>query len=297
MPTPFSQSQRAQLRRRILDSRTGAPRTGVYRTVARPAGACWISSRLLGASLTAALALWFGAPPEADAKSSGTSTVEGAVGEGSVGTGSSGRPGAAPGTTAPGGVAIEPPGGPPRRPRFELTDHRGEVRTQEDFRGSLLVYFGFTRCPDVCPLGLGQLSAALRRMGETATHFQPVFVSVDTKRDKPETLAPFVAYFHPRLIGLTGDKFQVFKAVKSFGVRYFNGNVDGRYEVSHSDRLHLVAPDGTLLGSFPGNAPVDGLNAALVGIREQRALASGGAESQQRRLHPHFPDGSRSQIT
>ena len=97
--------------------------------------------------------------------------------------------------------AREPVGGP-----FALIDHTGTSRTERDFRGKLLlVYFGFTYCPDVCPTDLQNIGLALDRLGAEGDKVQPVFVTVDSERDTPSHLAEYVPMFHPRLIGLTGD--------------------------------------------------------------------------------------------
>src|SRR5207244_3509974 len=95
----------------------------------------------------------------------------------------------------------EPVGGP-----FELIDHTGQARTERDFRGRLmLVYFGFTYCPDVCPTDLQAIGLTLDKLGANADNVQPLFVTVDPARDTREHLAEYVKLFHPRLIGLTGS--------------------------------------------------------------------------------------------
>jgi cytochrome oxidase Cu insertion factor (SCO1/SenC/PrrC family) len=89
---------------------------------------------------------------------------------------------------------------------FELTDQTGLRRTDADFRGKLVVlYFGYTYCPDVCPAELQSISLALDNLGAAAEVVQPLFITVDPERDNPARLADFVSSFHPRLIGLTGS--------------------------------------------------------------------------------------------
>ena len=98
----------------------------------------------------------------------------------------------------------EPIGGP-----FALIDHTGKPRTDADFRDKLmLVYFGFTFCPDVCPTDLLAMGLAVDRLGPAGEALQPLFISVDPERDTPDQLAKYVAFFHPRLIGLTGSAAQ-----------------------------------------------------------------------------------------
>src|SRR5262245_11733613 len=88
---------------------------------------------------------------------------------------------------------------------FELTDHTGRQRTDADFRGKLLlIYFGFTHCPDVCPTELHSMSLALDTLGTTGEAVQPLFITVDPARDTPSHLADYVSSFHPRLVALPG---------------------------------------------------------------------------------------------
>jgi len=95
----------------------------------------------------------------------------------------------------------DPVGGP-----FQLIDHTGRQRSDTDFRGKLLViYFGFTSCPDVCPTELQSISLALDALGPAAAAVQPLFISIDPERDTPARLADFVSSFHPQFVGLTGE--------------------------------------------------------------------------------------------
>src|SRR5262245_2431820 len=89
---------------------------------------------------------------------------------------------------------------------FTLTDQHGVRRTDADFRGKLmLVYFGFTYCPDICPTDLQAIGLALDQLGKGGDEVQPIFITVDPERDRSEVLADYVPMFHPRLIGLSGD--------------------------------------------------------------------------------------------
>ena len=106
----------------------------------------------------------------------------------------------------------EPVGGP-----FALIDHDGRRRTDTDFRGKLLlIYFGFTLCSDVCPTELQAIASAIDQLGPAADAVQPLFITVDPEKDTPEQLKSYVALFHPRLIGLTGDP----RAVKKVALAY-----------------------------------------------------------------------------
>jgi len=150
----------------------------------------------------------------------------------------------------------EPVGGP-----FELTDHTGRVRTQRDFRGQLmLVYFGFTYCPDICPTDLQAIGQALDKLGREADSVQPLFVTVDPERDTAQHLAEYVPLFHPRLIGLTGSPDAVRKAADAYKVYFAKvpvGKETGDYTVDHTAFIYLMDRDGNYLGFFPPGTTAD----------------------------------------
>ncbi len=156
-------------------------------------------------------------------------------------------------------------------PSFSLVGQQGQAVTDEDFRGSfMLVYFGYTFCPDVCPLGLQRMSQAIAALGADGARIVPVFITLDPERDTSEVLAAYTSHFHPRLIGLTGTLEQIDAARKTYGVRSFklflppsfddedsereNESVDSdnsRYLMQHSASTYLVDPDGRLARTFP----------------------------------------------
>jgi protein SCO1/2 len=148
-----------------------------------------------------------------------------------------------------------PIGGP-----FRLIDHTGRTRTDEDFRGKLLlVYFGYTWCPDVCPTDLQEIGLALDRLGPAGETVQPLFISVDPDRDTPDVLGKYVASFHPRLIGLTGGPEQiraVALAYKAYYARYAPPG-GGDYVIDHTGFIYLVDRAGQYLGFFPPGTPAD----------------------------------------
>ena len=150
----------------------------------------------------------------------------------------------------------EPVGGP-----FELTDHTGRIRTERDFRGQLLlVYFGFTYCPDICPADLQAVGLALDRLGNEAARVQPLFVTVDPERDTAEHLAEYVKLFHPRLIGLTGRLDAIRKAADAYKVYYAKiplGKATDDYTVDHTAFIYLMDRDGNYLGFFPPGTSAD----------------------------------------
>jgi cytochrome oxidase Cu insertion factor (SCO1/SenC/PrrC family) len=150
----------------------------------------------------------------------------------------------------------EPVGG-----RFELVDHTGRTRTERDFRGRLmLVYFGFTYCPDICPTDLQAIGLAMDRLGGDADNVQPLFITVDPERDTPQHLAEYVPLFHPRLIGLTGSPDTVGKttdAYKVYSAKVPLGKGHGDYTVDHTAFIYLMNRDGGYLGFFPPGTSAD----------------------------------------
>jgi len=153
----------------------------------------------------------------------------------------------------------EPVGGP-----FELTDHTGKPRTNSDFRGKLmLVYFGFTWCPDICPTDLQAIGLALDKLGADGDSVQPLFITVDPERDTAKHLAEYVPMFHPRLIGLTGSAEAIRKAADAYKVYYAkvdppNAKDDsGYYTVDHTSYIYLMDRDGNYLGFFPPGTSAD----------------------------------------
>jgi protein SCO1/2 len=143
---------------------------------------------------------------------------------------------------------------------FALTDHTGKTRTDADFRGKLLlVYFGFTHCPDICPTDLMAMGGALKSLGRQADQVQGLFISVDPKRDTPPLLAAYVDSFHENIVGLTGDESAVRRAAHAYKV-YFNkvpGKADDDYGFDHSAYIYLMDRDGKFIGVFPPSTPAE----------------------------------------
>jgi protein SCO1/2 len=163
----------------------------------------------------------------------------------------------------------EPVGGP-----FALTDHTGKPRTAADFRGRLmLVYFGFTDCPDVCPTDLQNIGLAIEKLGPLGDKVQPLFITVDPEHDTPEHLADYVPMFHPRLIGLTGDAAAIRRAADEYKVYYAKTpNPKGdNYTVDHTAFIYLMGADGRYLGFFPPSTDADRIAET---IRLQLAIRS-----------------------
>ena len=134
---------------------------------------------------------------------------------------------------------------------FRLTDHTGNPRGDTDFRGRyMLIYFGFTFCPDVCPTTLAVMADALDKLGADAKQVVPVFITIDPERDTTKVLADYMKAFGPNFVGLTGSVAQIKDVEKKFRVyavkRQLEGSQDkdAGYGVDHSNVLDLVGPDG-----------------------------------------------------
>jgi protein SCO1/2 len=137
---------------------------------------------------------------------------------------------------------------------FTLTDQDGRKVTDKDFLGKyMLVFFGYTYCPDLCPTELQVMSAALDSLGTKADAIQPIFISFDPERDTPEVLKQYVSNFHPRLIGLTGTPQEVAAAAKAYRVYYAkvpNSSAPDTYLMDHSTITYLMDPQGKFLKHF-----------------------------------------------
>ncbi|KAL1924718.1 uncharacterized protein VTP21DRAFT_4372 [Calcarisporiella thermophila] len=149
---------------------------------------------------------------------------------------------------------------------FELIDHNGRTVTDRDFLGRfLLVYFGFTHCPDICPEELDKMSEAVTKINgdpKLGNVITPIFISCDPKRDTVEVVKEYVQDFHPDLIGLTGSYEAVAKAAKAYRV-YFSTPKDLEegedYLVDHSIFFYLMGPDGKFVDCYGRESNVEGV--------------------------------------
>jgi protein SCO1/2 len=130
---------------------------------------------------------------------------------------------------------------------LELNDHTGRARTLQDFRGkAVVVFFGFTHCPDVCPTTLAELAQAIKQLGPDAQRVQVLFVSVDPERDTPQALAKYVTAFDARFLGLRGDAAATQRVAQEFKIYYEKRKTGDSYSVDHSSQTYVIDPQGRL---------------------------------------------------
>jgi cytochrome oxidase Cu insertion factor (SCO1/SenC/PrrC family) len=150
---------------------------------------------------------------------------------------------------------------------FALLDQNGELRHDSDFRGELmLVYFGYTYCPDACPTALQTMTQALDDLGDDAKAVQPVFISVDPERDTVAEMKKYAQNFHPRLLALTGSPDQVAAAANAYHVFYEKVNPPNggdEYLVDHSSFIYLMGRDGRYVTHFGLDMTAAAMAAAL----------------------------------
>lgn len=165
--------------------------------------------------------------------------------------------------TAAASPAAERPaiGGP-----FSLTSHDGRRVTDRDLRGKLLlVSFGYTYCPDICPTILLTMSQAMAELGDDADEVQPLFITIDPERDDVETLAEYVPHFHPSVIGLTGSPEEIAEVTKAY--RVYSSRVEAEsgedYLMDHSTVIYLMDRQGALATTLSHAARPEDMAAAI----------------------------------
>ena len=140
---------------------------------------------------------------------------------------------------------------------FTLTDGSGRTVTDRDLRGRyLLVYFGYTFCPDVCPTTLATIAGALGKMGKRADEVQPVFITVDPERDTPKVIGAYTAAFSRRILGLTGTPEQIAGVARAYRVYYAKqktGEGAGDYTMNHSSIVYLMDKQGRFDALLPAD--------------------------------------------
>jgi protein SCO1/2 len=135
---------------------------------------------------------------------------------------------------------------------FMLVDQNGASVTDEDFAGAfMLIAFGYTNCPDICPTTLMTIAGAMNGLGPEAAKVRPIFISVDPARDTPERLQEYVGSFGPSFVGLTGPEPFVANVAKKYGVTFAKvADPSGGYSVDHTAGIFLMGPDGAFIERF-----------------------------------------------
>jgi protein SCO1/2 len=148
---------------------------------------------------------------------------------------------------------------------FTLTDQDGKKRSLSDFRGRyVLIYFGYSFCPDVCPTTLGVMAQALDQMGVEAKRIVPVFITIDPERDTPDVLKKYMAAFGPNFVGLTGSVGEIAAVEKQYRVYAKKSPIQGGgYGMDHSSVMYLMGPDGRLVSFYDELIPPKDLVKAL----------------------------------
>ncbi len=137
--------------------------------------------------------------------------------------------------------------------KFSLIDHHNQPVTEKTYFGKYtMIFFGFTRCPKICPLGLGTMTSVLKRLGAKSAEINPLFISIDPERDRPEQLAAYVSRFDSRLVGLTGTQEQIDQATQAFRAYYgkIKGATEGEYSFDHSAVIYLMDRKGDYVAHF-----------------------------------------------
>jgi cytochrome oxidase Cu insertion factor (SCO1/SenC/PrrC family) len=157
---------------------------------------------------------------------------------------------------------------------FMLIDQHGEERTQQDFAGRyMLIYFGYTYCPDFCPMSLSNMTRAMDLLPpEAAEQVVPVFITIDPERDTVAQLAEYAPLFHPRLVALTGSPEATKQAAQAYRVYFAKAGDDDSdaYLMDHSTFIYLMGPDGRYVRHFAHNASPEEMAAAI-----EAAIAEG----------------------
>jgi cytochrome oxidase Cu insertion factor (SCO1/SenC/PrrC family) len=134
---------------------------------------------------------------------------------------------------------------------FDLMDHNGNLVTESTYSNKLrLVFFGFTRCPIICPTTMSQISKVMSLLADRSDQVQPIFISIDPDYDTTETVADYISVFHPSVVGLTGTVDQIERAANNYNVTYGQGAVNSlgdAEEIYHTSYLYLMDRNGDLI--------------------------------------------------
>ncbi|XP_066471234.1 protein SCO1 homolog, mitochondrial [Tiliqua scincoides] len=161
---------------------------------------------------------------------------------------------------------------------FSLIDHQGQPKTNRDYLGQwVLLYFGFTHCPDICPEELEKMILVVDEIDgiRSLPNLTPLFITIDPERDTKEAIARYVKEFSPKLIGLTGTKDQIDDVARTYRVYYSSGpkDEDNDYIVDHTIIMYLVGPDGEFVDYYGQNKKNSEISASIAGHMRQYKLS------------------------
>lgn len=157
----------------------------------------------------------------------------------------------------------------PQRRDFSLTDADGNKVTLASYQGKWLVmFFGFTTCPEICPLAMQTVLATSEKLAETGRGIQPIFITIDPERDTPGVLKDYLSHFGAGIDGLSGTKEETTAIAKLYGVYYQKRPLDNDYTMDHSTALYLIAPDGRYVRPFKSDLESANLAAEIVTAME-----------------------------
>jgi len=152
---------------------------------------------------------------------------------------------------------------------FQLVDSQsGKTVTDQDYKGKwLLIYFGYTHCPDACPTALNDLSLALDKLGDKRRDMAPLFITIDPERDTADVMKDYAASFAPDIVGLTGSTDQIAKAEKEYRVYAAkHPTKDGGYDMDHSSIIYVMDPSGRFVTNFTHETDPDQMAAKLMSL-------------------------------
>ena len=138
---------------------------------------------------------------------------------------------------------------------FSLTDQNGNIFNSADFSDKLmLIFFGFTNCPSICPIAIQTMSDVMDELGESGNDVIPIFISIDPERDTPETIADYLSYFNPALVGLTGERPNIDQILDSYKIYHSKIDDSENYNMDHSGFIYLMNRAGKYISHFNHNS-------------------------------------------
>ncbi|MBI5185025.1 MAG: SCO family protein [Nitrospinae bacterium] len=157
---------------------------------------------------------------------------------------------------------------------FTLSDHLGLETRLSDFQGKVvLILFGYTSCPDICPTQLSLLTEVMDKLGELSGELQVLFITVDPERDTPKKLQEYLANFHPNFMGLTGRPEELLRVARQYNAAFSRGEaLSNGYKMDHSSSVYLVNQKGHLAGIYPNDVAPDRMVEEIIKVVDSRGL-------------------------